>query len=355
MKSDAILKKNMDLKGLHQGKRCFIIANGPSVENQNILLLKDEIKICVNQYYNYPHFKELPPNYWIQADPLIWQKKDAYLKPLLNSIESNRIVTKLFFPLEGMFQTQGSCYLNIYFFKYDYSHKHINDEIEFGREIPPYGQNVLLVCLMLAFYLGCNPIYIIGADHSWWAWKKKDYFNRHTPHFYGKQSVAASDRFSFEEMQATILVQKYQYLQLKKYAAQRGFNIFNATEGGELDLFERVTYANLFADPHHSAVNDQPLSLLPGISKTLCLSALELIHKGQFESALVLIDEAIRQNINKKEKVLGLRYLRSLCLTGLGHYPAAINEARQSYICHPENRENVANLLKALEDQFPEN
>ena len=334
---------------MHQGKRCFIVGNGPSVENQNILLLKDEIKICVNQYFRHPHFKQVPPNYWIQADPYIWQKKDTYLKPLLDSIESNQIVTKLFFPLEGMFQPQNSTYLNLYYFKYDYANKVINDEIDFCREIPHYGQNVLLVCLMLAFYLGCNPIYIIGAENSWWAWKKEDYDNRHTPHFYGPKSTAASDRFSFEEMQTTIHVQKFQYFQLKKYAAQHGYNIFNATVGGELNFFDRATYEDLFANLDHNEVIDRPLSHLPGISNTLCLNALELIHKGEFESALVLTDEAIRQNINKKEKVLGLHYLRSLCLTELGLTQAAIKEARQDYICNPENRENAVRLLKALE------
>jgi hypothetical protein len=254
-----------------------------------------------------------------------------------------------------MFQTQNSTYLNLFFFKYDNLHKYINDEIDFCKEIPPYGQNVLIVGLMLAFYLGCNPIYIVGADHSWWAWEKEGYVNRHTPHFYGPKSAAASDRFSFEEMQTTIHVQKFQYLQLQKYAARRGYNIFNATVGGELDLFDRVTYEHLFANPKHNAVIEKPLSFSPGISKTLSLSAMELIQKRDYEPALVLIDEAIRQNLNKKEKVLGLHYLRSLCLAELGHIQAAVNEARQDYFCNPDNRDNSVRLLRTLEDSFLDN
>lgn len=353
MKSNAILNKNRELKNTHLGKRCFIIGNGPSVKDQNILLLKNEVKLCVNQFYKHPHFKQIPPDYWVQADPLIWQKKEDYLLPLLNSIESNKIITKLFFPLQGMFQTKGSNFLNVYYYKYDYLRRYVNDEIDFCREIPPYGQNVLLVCLMLAFYLGCNPIYIVGAEHSWWSWEKEKYHNRQTPHFYNSRSMPASDRFSYEQIQATIFVQKFQYLELKKYAVRNGYSIFNATVGGELDVFERVSFEDLFPYLSGEEAIDRPISNIPGISKVLCSNALDLIQKKEFASALVLIDEAIRQNINKNEKILGLHYLRSICLSGLGHNREAIKEARQDFICNPDNRENAGRLLQAMDDPFP--
>ena len=52
-----ILKNNKKFKNIHEGKRCFIIANGPSIKTQDLRLLKNEIcfssfiKIADTQFF----------------------------------------------------------------------------------------------------------------------------------------------------------------------------------------------------------------------------------------------------------------------------------------------------------------
>ncbi len=348
--SEAILEKNKSLKNLHAGKRCFIIGNGPSVKDQDIRLLQNDVKLCVNQFYHHPLFKEVPPDFWVQADPLICQKKDQYLQPLLDAIESNQVVTKLFFPLQCRVRTEGSTFLDIFYFKYDYAHKGICRKIDFCGEIPPYGENVLLVCLMLAFYLGCSPIYILGAEHSWWSWQKDGYRDRQTPHFYDSRSMPASDRYSYEYIQTTIFAQKFQYLRLKQYALKNGFSIFNATKGGELEIFDRVDFEELFQRNEAAPTTTGILETLPNAAQSISRAALKLIQNNDFIPALALLDEAMRQNINRQTKIQGLHYLRSLCLSGLGYVHPAITEARLDIRCNPANRENARGLLQALAD-----
>jgi hypothetical protein len=350
-----ILQKNKTLKNKHAAKRCFIIGNGPSIVDQDLLLLKDDIKICLNDFYNHPQCKEIGPDYWMTADPNYWHEKDRLLVPLLEALESNRILTRLFFPTAGSIKVERSYYLNIHYFSYDAGARQLNEAIDFCKEIPPFAQNVMLVGLMLAFYMGCNPIFLIGADHSWWAWQRDEYAGKNNPHFYKDKNDYSpiSERYSYDLLQSTIYVQRYQYLQLINYAQRRGFDIYNATPGGELDLFPRIEYESLFPGGMRMASVQDFLSRQPHLAGQLGGAAQKMIQEGQYATALVLIDEALRHNINRSEKILGLNYLRALCLNGLGFIREAINEARYEYINNPGNRENAVCLLENMGDPFP--
>lgn len=342
-----ILRKNKALKGLHAGKRCFIVANGPSIQHQNLLLLQDEIKIVVSYFNQHAQCKAVHPDYWVMADPRVWQDPPRFLHPLLQAIQQKEIVTKLFLPISGMLGQQYPLCLETFYFMYDAA-KGIEEDIDFSQGIPPYGQNVVLITLMLAFYLGCNPIYLLGCDHSWWGWKREDYTDKRLPHFYKSLFSPMSDRISYDDLHSTILVQQFQYLKLLQYAAKRGVQIFNATAGGYLDLFPRVDYEDLFPGGSKPIDTKDVLSAIPDISSVLGKSAIKLINEGQLAPALLLLDEAIAQNTGRASKVEGLDYLRSICLMGLGEHRQAIQAARQDYLCNKPNRENTAVLLRAL-------
>lgn len=350
-----ILEKNRELNKLHAGKRCFIIGSGPSIKDQDLLLLKDEIKIVSTHFYKHEKCKDIGPDYWVCADPAIWKEQDLFLKPLLNAIEEYEINTKLFFPIFGMVTIERGVYLNLHYYLYDFS-KDIDEDIDFTTGIPPYGQNIALVALMLALYLGCNPIYLIGFEHTWWSWKRENYANAENPNYYKPFFSPMSQRERFDWVKSTIYVQKFQYFQLIKYAEKRGTQIYNATEGGYLDLFPRAKYEDLFPAGNRSIDTKNLLSTIPDIASVLGRSAIKLVNEGEHSSALVLLDEAISQNVGKRSKVEGLDYLRSICLMGLGEHHEAIKSARQDYLCNSSNRENSLAILQALGDEeFREN
>jgi len=348
-----ILEKNKALKSIHSGMRCFIIGSGPSIKNQDLLPLKNDIKIVLNFFDKHEHCQSIKPDYWVCADPVFWKKQEKYLVPLLDAIEQLKINTKIFFPLHGMehFKISRGMFLNFYAYMFDGS-KTIDSPIDFTYGIPPYGQNVTLVALMLAIYMGCNPIYLIGCDHTWWGYKKEEYTDTNTllPHFFKSFYPPMSQDLSYDILQSTIWVQKYQYLQIKKYANQNGFQIFNATEKGYLDLFQRVKYEDLFIPGSQNVINI--LTEIPDISHITGNTAIKLMNEELFEPALILIDAAIHQNTNKDSKIVGLDYLRSICLMKLGKKIEAIKAARQDLVCNKCNRENSLNLLRALGDDF---
>ncbi len=349
-----MLKKNLELKDIHKGKRCFILGNGPSTDNQDLLFLENEIKIVVNDIYKHEKIKEINPNYWVCVDPVYFKEKgEEHLNPLINAVEKKEIHVKIFFPINyGKHQIPRTDFLNLHYLKLDGS-RTIDEDINFAQEIPMYAQNVILVAMMLAFHLGANPIYLLGCDHTWWKFSREDYKDSSViNHSYKNGFFNFSESYSYDFLQTTIYVQKFQYLQLLKYAEKRGIQIFNATDGGYLDLFPRAKYEDLFPNAGRSIDTKSLLPTMPDISSVLGKSALKLMNEGEWPSALVLLDEAVAQNINKASRTEGLDYLRSICMMKLGERGEAIKAARQDYFCNPSNRENALTLLKSLRDDF---
>lgn len=62
------LSKNIELKNIYIGQRCFVLGNGPSLNNQNIELLQDEVVFMVNRSFLDPRYRVIKPNYHVIID-----------------------------------------------------------------------------------------------------------------------------------------------------------------------------------------------------------------------------------------------------------------------------------------------
>ena len=242
-----VLANNGSLKALHTGKRCFIIGNGPSTKLQDLTLLKDEITIAVNSFYRHPDAKTINPKYWVMADPFCWEQPSV-LQPAMDK----SISTKLFVT------TAGHCFfsggrmgplIDLHYIHYDTA-KTIEDPIDFTKGVPHFGHNVIIVSLMLALYLGCDPIYLIGCDHDFMKVTKDEYQIKMVQHFYqDPNQPKLCEILTWEQWSSVIPIMNLEYGLLKSYASQWGFHIINATNGGYLEAFSRASYESLF---HHS-------------------------------------------------------------------------------------------------------
>jgi len=63
-----ILSKNSIFKDKYKGKRCFVIGNGPSLNKQDLTLLKGEITIVMNHFHLHPVLQVWQPTFWCLAD-----------------------------------------------------------------------------------------------------------------------------------------------------------------------------------------------------------------------------------------------------------------------------------------------
>jgi hypothetical protein len=349
-----ILKKNRTLKNLHAGERCFIIGNGPSIKTQDITFLQNENTIVVSSFFSHPDARVIHPKYWVMADPNFWKKAEEHFWPILNLAVEKAVDVKLFVPTGGaefFLKVNAGPLIDIHFFHYDGS-KDINSTIDFAGGVPPFGQNVVIVSLMLAYYLGCNPIYFLGCDHDFMNFTKNDFENIIVQHFYSNPNQkVCSEVLTWDQWQASMARMSYEYDQLKQYAALWGFDVYNATPGGYFDTFPRVQYESLFVRSVDFLREDKRQAF-EADAINLAQSAVKLMNEGANGSALELLEAALRRNQNTRKKVDGLEYLMALCLSKLGVYDRALIYAREDLTRNAGNKEKTEKtmlLIKQLE------
>ena len=114
-----------------------------------------------------------------------------------------------------------------------------DSEIEFSENVVEgiySGKTVTYAMMQLACFMGVKEIYLLGVD--WTGGKntgvmRKDFYQKDLP----ETKDYYYDLVHEEEMA---------YKSAKKYAMNHGINIYNATRGGELEVFERVNFDELF-------------------------------------------------------------------------------------------------------------
>lgn len=213
-------------KDIHVGKRCFIVATGPSlrVKDLNLLYEKKEICISVNGIFKIFDSTRWRPDYYMLCDPkgMLFWKKD---------ILSMDVKTKF---ISDVAWNLSSSEINGHIYKW-----HQQNEWEDGKE-PNFSSDfaqkgytgytiVYDGALQLAAYMGFREIYLLGTDCT------NSLDKNHFVNNYGSQATHLNLK--------NIMLS---YKAAKKYADMHGIKIYNATRGGNLEVFERIDFDSLF-------------------------------------------------------------------------------------------------------------
>lgn len=245
------LIKNRDLLNRHLGKRCFILCNGPSVMVQDVSKLKGEIVISVSSGYLHPAYKNFAPLYhcvpqityktMTELDVVNWFKEmqnQVGRATLFLSLTEQNLVEKY-----GLFPNNEVRYVCMGRTRYPSS----VDGLDLSGIIPGV-QSVPLMAIMVALYIGCKEIYLLGTEHDWFVKKEYKYFYEPTvlagKDFNVNRDGSIKGSIYDELPSVTKLWQQYRAIRL--LASQVGVRIINATSGGLLDEFDRVEFENLF-------------------------------------------------------------------------------------------------------------
>ncbi len=234
-------KKLKSYKNKYAGKRCFIVANGPSLRTEDLELLhsRGEITFAMNRIFKIFPQTNWRPTYYACEDELI----AVDCQHEINGINAKA----KFVPIEIKWWHD----ININ----DAVHFHLNynaeDNYEFGfspdiaHQIDCRG-TVTCTCLQIAAYMGFSEIYLIGVDHNF---QKiidengniiedktvKDYF------------IEGYDSDIKESVVHNMGHTTRSYMDMKKYCDKNGKStIYNATRGGKLEVFQRVDFDSLF-------------------------------------------------------------------------------------------------------------
>jgi hypothetical protein len=216
----------------HQGQRCFIIGNGPSLRQTDLSKLKGEFTFGLNRIYLL--FPELgfSTSYLVSVNDLVLEQCATEMQTL----SLPRFVTwrarRWFHPDRGLT-----------FLDTDFTGEETFAPNCLGRVFEGY--TVTYVALQLAFHMGFKEAILIGVDHNFQTQgpanqavvSQGDDPNHFAPNYFGKgfkwqlPDLAGSERAYFLARQAY---------------TQAGRRVLDATVGGKLTIFDKVDYRTLF-------------------------------------------------------------------------------------------------------------
>jgi hypothetical protein len=236
----ALLARNAKFKDMHAGRRCFVIGNGPSLNRQDLSPLGNEMTIVMNRFNQHPIIEKWKPTFFCMADPAenlrrvdltsfidkIEAKAYFFQIDVKEIIDERRIVDQ-----EKVFYLRmGSVLQN--------AQMNTKYNIDFTRAIPRCISTAHMA-LMLAIYMGCSPIYLIGLDHDYLAHRSIE------THFYAGGGDLSQKSYKWYIKSTLLVWELYEWIQ--SVAREKGITIYNATAGGFLDVFPRAEYESLFS------------------------------------------------------------------------------------------------------------
>lgn len=224
-------KKLRALNNSHEGERCFILANGPSLNYVDFNLLKDEYCMGMNRIYLMKEQNGFMPNCLFCID------EDRLIKPFHKDLDKLDIPCFYSFSSHKYFSKKE----NQYFLGGSYNPIFCKDAADkFG-----YGGTVTYHVIQMAFCMGFKEVYIIGKDHSFNVSGKAgtaiEVKGNDQNHFI-KDYFLPGQKFDIPDYQ----IEEYAYRIAREAYEQASRKIFNATHGGKLEIFERVDFNSLF-------------------------------------------------------------------------------------------------------------
>jgi hypothetical protein len=258
LKYKDLVAKNIELKDKHKGKRCFILGSGPSIKEEDLKPLKNEIVFALNNFYVHEDFDEIMSGdvdkYYMTAPVHLPQSEEEW-KSWFEDMESHMPEsTNMLFGLNGydgniknLFEKYGifkEHKINWYFAGVNYSEDNFNNEaIDITKPIYT-GEAVSIYSLILAIYMGFDEIYLLGMDHDYFLYEDESKMRMYSSakHQQNEFERTFGDTFHTKEF----LRQYNIFSKYKAFDDNSKSKIFNASNGGILKVFPKVKFEDLF-------------------------------------------------------------------------------------------------------------
>lgn len=211
-----------NLFDINQG-RCFIVGTGPSLKDTNLDLIKKEKVFGVNTLYRNKDFVK-HCDYFACSDGDVWKEhKENILETLSHqktmlflSSDAGRMYAKVNEPkYPFIYYLKTKSYINLL----GYMPTNPTMYVSGGHSV------IADICLPMAWWMGFTEVYLVGCDYSNLG-KRWDGLPTENPKAMGLQK---KERI-FNALEIC-----------KKAFEDDGRKIYNATVGGDLEVFERRT------------------------------------------------------------------------------------------------------------------
>lgn len=222
------------LRGKYNGNKAVIVCNGPSLLESNLDLLGDTFTFGMNKINLMFETNAFRPSCIVSVNRLVIEQNRDFFNsteiPLYLASNSIDLV-----PPRN----------NIVYLHTDVQHKRF--AMDCSISVYP-GHTVTFVALQLAYHLGFSRVALIGCDHNFTfsgypnqevVAKKADTNHFHPNYFSGGVTWQAPDLSESEVA----------YKLAKRAFDEDGRQIYNATVGGKLEIFPRISIEDFLSIP----------------------------------------------------------------------------------------------------------
>lgn len=226
------------LRGIHTDDRCFIIGNGPSLSVSDLESLHNEITFASNRIYEFFGKTVWRPSYWVCSDNYVLLDSMDSISEMKNT---SCFVSATAPSSKGVLSDKVSFFLERNKYRIDLFREDIkilfSEDISKGVE---FGGTVTFCAIQIAVYMGFKKIYLLGVDHNYSRTYNSD----------GKLQIDTSVKDYPDEMKVenpdkytpyTVHVATRAYTIANDYCVTNGIEIYNATRGGKLEAFPRIS------------------------------------------------------------------------------------------------------------------
>lgn len=227
---DKRFKTIKNLQNKYTGKRCFIVATGPSLTLSDLELLKDEITISMNSIISVFDKTKYRPTFYMIQDKNVFDKINENKK--IESLNPNSVYIGIVNLGKKGFKVSDVVNEKWNLFYLDLASSW--QSLRCNRFNPSFskdcyegiidGTTVTYSAIQLAAYMGFKEIYLIGTDCNYKGPKKH----------IGEYKI---ELYDVDKLQANLITA---FSKAKEFADDNGIKIYNATRGGQLEVFPRV-------------------------------------------------------------------------------------------------------------------
>jgi len=217
---------------IHRGERCFIIGNGPSLNDTDLTKLKDEFTFGMNRIYLLFPRLGFTTTYFASINDLVIEQCAGEIAalpiPRFIAWHSNRHFQRMPADMVFLYTTYTGPQ-----FAYDLTRRVWE------------GATVTNVALQLAFYMGFEQVILIGVDHNFASKGDANKTvvstgedpNHFSPAYFGK-----GFRWQLPDLDTS----ERSYRMARQAYEQAGRQVLDATVNGKLTIFPKVDYLSLF-------------------------------------------------------------------------------------------------------------
>ncbi len=259
-----LLKLNKRFHNIHQGERCFILGNGPSLNNIDFSLLKNETIFGVNQIMDFERINDIDLSYWVCYDiNFLMALSSAEMIDKVKHMQNKTKACFLDLRFKKSFDAKSNNGLaDLFYFKSSLACCNSDVLLKQPSQIPLdrclYSPDtVVLICLQLAIYMGFKEIYLLGCDETAIIYFLNNYINEasNIAHHANLSTPDVTDDFSLKRIKISGItteikmayVRQKQFAFFNEYCKKHNIKLCNLTEHSLIESIKKDHLENILS------------------------------------------------------------------------------------------------------------